>query len=65
VVSVRDEGGKKKKKKPYRYRWPDDVRDDVLARLIELNRVRAEDERRRGVAVAKKAKVEEEDGEEG
>ncbi len=46
-----DEGGKKRKKKPYRYRWPDEVRDDVLARLIELNRVRAEDERKRGVAV--------------
>ncbi len=26
-----------RKKKPYRYRWPDDVRDEVLARLLELN----------------------------
>ena len=26
-----------KRKKPYRYRWPDDIRDDVLARLLELN----------------------------
>ena len=26
-----------KRKKPYRYRWPDDVRDEVLARLLELN----------------------------
>ena len=25
------------KKKPYRYRWPDYVRDEVLARLLELN----------------------------
>lgn len=49
-----DEGGKKRRRKPYRYRWPDEVRDDVLARLIELNRVRAEDERKRGVAVARK-----------
>ncbi|WP_437606924.1 DNA methyltransferase [Sorangium sp. So ce834] len=59
-----DEGGKKRKRKPYRYRWPDDVRDEVLARLIELNRVRAEDERRRGVAVARSARTldEEEDG---
>lgn len=46
-----EEGGKKRKRKPYRHRWPDDVRDDVLARLIELNRARADDERRRGVAV--------------
>ena len=25
------------KKKPYRYRWPEYVRDEVLARLLELN----------------------------
>ena len=25
------------KRKPYRYRWPDDVRDEVLVRLLELN----------------------------
>ena len=30
------------RKKPYRYRWPDDVRDEVLARLLELNAERAE-----------------------
>jgi len=32
------------KKKPYRYRWPDDVRDEVLARLLELNAARAQAE---------------------
>jgi len=32
------------KKKPWRYRWPDEVRDDVLARLLELNAERAEAE---------------------
>jgi hypothetical protein len=32
------------KKKPYRYRWPDDVRDEVLARLLELNGQRAKEE---------------------
>jgi len=26
-----------KKKKPHRYRWPGEVRDEVLARLLELN----------------------------
>ena len=38
------------KKKPWRYRWPDEVRDDVLARLLELNAKRAkeEDSLRRG-----------------
>ncbi len=33
-----------KKKKPYRYRWPDDVRDEVLARLLELNAERVAEE---------------------
>jgi len=37
-----DEG--RKRKKPWRYRWPDEVRDEVLARLLELNRQRAEEE---------------------
>jgi hypothetical protein len=32
------------KKKPYRYRWPDDVQDEVLARLLELNAERAAEE---------------------
>jgi hypothetical protein len=40
-----DHGGKKKtKKKPYRYRWPDSVRDEVLARLLALNQERAREE---------------------
>ena len=34
------------RKKPYRYRWPDDVRDEVLARLLELNAERAVGEAR-------------------
>ena len=29
------------RKKPYRYRWPDEVRDEVLARLLELNAERS------------------------
>ena len=37
-----------RKKKPYRYRWPDDVRDVVLARLLALNTERARAERERG-----------------
>lgn len=32
------------KKKPYRYRWPDEVHDEVLARLLELNQKRYEEE---------------------
>ena len=32
-----DEATWGRKKKPYRYRWPDTVRDEVLARLLTLN----------------------------
>ena len=42
-----------KRKKPYRYRWPDAVRDEVLARLLELNAQRAADEARAGAAAQK------------
>ncbi len=45
-----DEETQGTRKKPYRYRWPDDVRDEVLARLIELNGERAAAEERAGVA---------------
>ena len=42
------------KNKPYRYRWPDEVRDEVLARLLELNGQRAKEEVRSGAAATKK-----------
>ena len=42
------------KKKPWRYRWPDEVRDEVLARLLELNVERAKEEVRSGAAATKK-----------
>ncbi len=42
------------KKKPWRYRWPDEVRDEVLARLLELNAERAKEEVRSGAAAPKK-----------
>jgi hypothetical protein len=42
------------KKKPWRYRWPDDVRDEVLARLLELNAQCAKKEASSGAALAKK-----------
>ena len=41
-------------RKPWRYRWPDDVRDEVLARLLELNANRAEQERLAGLQAASK-----------
>ena len=44
-----------RKKKPWRYRWPAEVHDEVLARLLALNAERAAEERRTGFAVGKKA----------
>ena len=38
------------RKKPYRYRWPEEVRAEVLARLLELNAQRAAEEARSGKA---------------
>ncbi len=40
-----ESGGKVRKKKPWRYRWPDEVRDEVLARLLALNQERAAQEK--------------------
>ena len=50
------------RKKPWRHRWPDEVRDEVLARLLALNAARAQDEARAGKAAgsgkrARKAKT--------
>jgi hypothetical protein len=45
-----EETSGRQRKKPWRYRWPDDFRDEVLARLLELNRQRAEQERLAGPA---------------
>ena len=33
------------KKKPWRYRWPDDIHDEVLARLLALNAEYAREDR--------------------
>jgi hypothetical protein len=39
-----EENGPRRRKKPWRYRWPDEIRDEVLSRLLELNRQRAIEE---------------------
>ncbi|MCB9882375.1 MAG: N-6 DNA methylase [Planctomycetes bacterium] len=51
-----DEEAWGKKKKPYRYRWPDDLHDEVLARLLELNQQRAAEERRLGLTKSTRKK---------
>jgi hypothetical protein len=48
--------GRRSRKKPWRYRWPDDFRDEVLARLLDLNQKRAEEERLTGLAAEGKSK---------
>jgi len=45
-----DDDSSSRRKKPWRYRWPDEIHDEVLARLLALNAERAEEERRTGVA---------------
>jgi hypothetical protein len=39
-----ENGTGRERQKPWRYRWIDEDRDEVLARLLELNRNRAEEE---------------------
>ena len=47
-----DEAAWGRKKKPYRYRWPDATRDEVLARLLALNaNCAAEEARPEGPAI--------------
>jgi hypothetical protein len=51
-----DTGSARRKKKPWRYRWPDEFRDEVLARLLELNKQRAQQERLAGAAAPTQAR---------
>ena len=44
-----------RRKKPYRLRWPAEVHDEVLARLLDLNQKRAEAERLAGAHAEPKA----------
>ena len=48
-----ESGGGRRRKKPWRYRWPDEVR----ARLLELNRRRAEMERLTGLTELGRSKA--------
>jgi hypothetical protein len=45
-----DAPAKRKKKKPWRYKWPQELHDEVLARLLALNQQYAEAERLAGEA---------------
>ncbi len=53
-----DDAARGARTKPYyRYRWSDDTRDEVLARLLELNAERAAAETRSGSSLEKTADV--------
>lgn len=61
LLDYEDEGDEddslpRKRKKPWRYRWPDEIRDEVLTRLLDLNIKRAKEERAEN-PTAKKTKT--------
>jgi hypothetical protein len=41
LLDYEEDDATSRRRKPWRYRWPDEIRDEVLARLLELNRERA------------------------
>lgn len=45
-----------RKRLPWRYRWPEETRDEVLARLLDLNAQRAKEEQLSGQAAQAKEK---------
>ena len=53
---IDEETWSSRKKKPYRYRWPEDVHDEVLARLLDLNQKRYQEEVLAGLHDGKKGK---------
>jgi hypothetical protein len=52
-----DEDAPTRRRKPYRFRWPDEVRDEVLARLLALNEERAEQEALRGASATERGRA--------
>jgi hypothetical protein len=50
MLDHEDDDETERRRKPWRYRWPDAVRDEVLGRLIALNAERAAEEQRSGAA---------------
>jgi len=51
-----EESSKRQNKKPWRYRWPEEIHDEVLARLVDLNLKRYREEILGGKAAEGKAK---------
>ena len=53
---IRSSASTRKKKLPWRYRWPESTHDEVLARLLDLNQERYEEEVKAGLHSKKKGK---------
>ena len=51
---IRSSASTRKKKLPWRYRWPESTHDEVLARLLDLNQERYEEEVKAGLHSKKK-----------
>jgi hypothetical protein len=51
-----DDEERGERRMPWRYRWPDEVRDEVLGRLLELNSERARQEVRSGAGAGAERK---------
>ncbi len=49
--------GGRQRKKPWRFRWPDAFRDEVLALLLDLNKTRAEEEKLTALPTGKPKKA--------
>ena len=54
---IDEENWNARKKKPWRFRWPNEIHDEVLARLLELNARRAKEEALAGGTTATAATV--------
>ncbi len=52
-----EHAGGRQRKKPWRYRWPDAFRDEVLALLLDPNKKRAEEEKLTARPAAKPKKA--------
>lgn len=56
LLDYEDEAGKSQRKNPWRYRWSEATHDEVLARLLDLNQKRDEQEILGGVSGKKSKK---------
>jgi len=48
LLDYEEDDDNSNRKKPYRYRWNDEFQDEILARLLDLNKQRHEEEVLRG-----------------